>query len=61
MSLITLLFVIAISLKWAGVGTMVSVSWPIMIGCYAGALLVQFGVMYTMASLASQNIGEILP
>ncbi len=51
MSLTTLLFVIAVSLKWAGVGTMVSVSWPLMLGCYAGALLVQFGVMYTMVTV----------
>jgi len=58
MSLITLLFVIAISLKWAGVGTMVSVSWPIMIGCYAGALLVQFGVMYTMVTAFGWDIKE---
>ena len=50
MSLTTLLFVIAVSLKWAGIGTMVSVSWPLMIGCYAGSLLVQFGVMYTMVT-----------
>tara|TARA_R110002012_G_scaffold156209_3_gene317080 strand:+ start:7661 stop:7837 length:177 start_codon:yes stop_codon:yes gene_type:complete len=51
MSLATLLFVIAVSLKWAGVGTMVSVSWLPMIGYYAGALLVQFGVMYTMVTV----------
>lgn len=50
MSLTTLLFVIAVSLKWAGVGTMVSVSWPMMVGSYAGALLVQFGVMYTLVT-----------
>jgi len=58
MGLTTLFFVIAVSLKWAGVGTMVSVSWPLMIGCYAGALAVQFGVMYIMVTSFGWDIKE---
>ncbi len=58
MSLTTLLFVIAVSLKWVGIGTMVSVSWPMIIGCYAGANLVLFGVLYTLATVFGLDIKD---